>query len=139
MVGKERLMVRLDFLKLQMEDYQKYQNIDWAGYTNDRFLRREIERWVEDTINCVIDIAKIILSSEKLLIPNTNKELLKVIETVGNFEKGFGERISRWADIRNKLAHEYLDLKWEGVKDFLSNFNLLVEFEKVMSERIYKG
>ncbi len=136
MVGKERLMVRLDFLKLQMEDYPRYQKVDWKEYAKDRFLRREIERWVEDTINCVIDIAKIILSREKLPIPNTNKELLKAIETVGDLEKGFGERISRWAAIRNKLAHEYLDLKWEGVKDFLSSFNLLVEFEKVVSERI---
>ncbi|MGR3309207.1 MAG: DUF86 domain-containing protein [Candidatus Brocadiales bacterium] len=136
MVGEERLMVRLDFLKLQMEDYPRYQKVDWNEYSKDRFLRREIERWVEDTINCVIDIVKIILSREKLPIPNTNKELLKAIETVGDFEKGFGEGISRWASIRNKLAHEYLDLKWEGVKDFLSSFNLLVEFEKGVFERI---
>ncbi|MBI2559892.1 MAG: DUF86 domain-containing protein [Planctomycetes bacterium] len=136
MVGKERLMVRLDFLKLQMQDYPRYQKVDWIEYSKNRFLRREIERWVEDTINCVIDIIKIILSSEKLPIPNTNKELLKALELVGDFEKGFGERISRWADIRNKLAHEYLDLKWEGVKDFLSSFNLLVEFEKSVSGKI---
>ena len=85
------------------------------------FFRRNLERWIENLVNCSIDISKVLLVVDERRIPQTYKEILREIGTVSSFDEEFGEALSRWATLRNILAHEYLDMRWKSINDFLQS------------------
>jgi len=115
---RERLIRYLDFLEAELSDFPKFSKIDWKTYTEDRDMRRNLERWIENIVNCSIDIAKVILAAEDKRIPVTYKEILKEFGATHSDEV-FGENISQWAILRNILAHEYLDIRWSSIKKFI--------------------
>lgn len=124
---KEELVRRLVFLQDELKDSHLYKNTTWEQYQNDRRLRRELERWVENVVNCTIDISKVVLGSFDLPVPETYRDTLKNLDAIGNFKKGLGKEISEWAKLRNVLAHDYLDIRWESIKSFLKNVETLTK------------
>ena len=116
---RERLIRYVDFMESELSDFPKFSNVNRKTYAEDKDLRRNLERWVENLVNCSIDIAKVILISEEKRIPQTYKEILKELGATELFDEEFGEAISEWAALRNILAHEYLDVRWNSIKSFI--------------------
>jgi uncharacterized protein YutE (UPF0331/DUF86 family) len=116
---RERLIRYVDFMESELSDFSKFSNVNRKAYAEDKDLRRNLERWVENLVNCSIDIAKVILISEERRIPQTYKEILKELGTTEFFDEEFGESISEWAVLRNILAHEYLDVRWNSINSFI--------------------
>lgn len=116
---RERLIRYLDFLESERADFPRFSRVDWKTYQSDRDLRRNLERWIENLVNCAIDIAKVLLVCEGRGIPSTYRDALKELGSLPYFDPEFGEEISRWAALRNILAHQYLDLRWQAIDRFL--------------------
>ncbi len=116
---RERLIRYVDFMESELSDFPKFLKIDWKTYNNDRDTRRNLERWIENIVNCSIDIAKVILALEERGIPSSYKGMLKELGATQHFDEAFGENISQWASLRNILAHEYLDIRWTPIKQFI--------------------
>jgi uncharacterized protein YutE (UPF0331/DUF86 family) len=108
-------------MESELSDFSKFSNIDWKVYSEDKDLRRNLERWIENLVNCSIDIAKVILVVEERRIPQTYKEILKELGATQHFDEEFGENISQWAVLRNILACEYLDVRWNSIKKFIQS------------------
>ena len=137
---KHRLLKRIDFLKsLIVPFFQSYHTITKEQYNSNVRLRREIEKWVEDAINCVIDISKTLYSEKKMVIPETNRELLENIDLLGLFEAKLGSIISQWAVLRNRLARDYLDLKWDGISRFIKEGEGILKLFTAGVENYIKG
>jgi len=98
-----------------------------------------VEKWVEDAINCVIDISKTLYSEKKMVIPETNRELLENIDLLGLFEAKLGSRISQWSVLRNRLAYDYLDLKWDGISRFIKEGEGILKLFTAGVENYIKG
>lgn len=118
---RERLIRYVDFMESELSDFPKFLNINRKAYAEDKNLRRNLERWVENLVNCSLDIAKVILLSEERGIPQTYKEILKELGATEYFDEEFGETLSEWAALRNILAHEYLDVRWNSIKNFIQS------------------
>ncbi|PIQ93436.1 MAG: hypothetical protein COY75_10020 [Nitrospirae bacterium CG_4_10_14_0_8_um_filter_41_23] len=116
---RERLIRYVDFMESELSDFPRFSKVDWKNYVEDRDLRRNLERWIENLVNCSIDIAKVILIADDRRIPTTYKEILKELGVTQYFDEEFGEAISRWATLRNILAHEYIDIRWNSIKNFI--------------------
>lgn len=116
---RERLIRYVDFMETELSDFPKFSKIDWRAYHEDRDLRRNLERWIENMVNCSIDMAKVIFASKDRRIPATYKEILKELGSIEPFDEAFGDSVSQWASLRNILAHEYLDIRWTSIKEFL--------------------
>lgn len=116
---KTRLLEIVDFLAGEAEDFEKFRNLSWQEYQGQRSKRREVERWIENIVNASLDIAKIILASQKMNIPTTYQEALRLLGATDMFNSTFADRFSQWARLRNVLAHRYLDLKWEQINRFI--------------------
>ena len=130
----EDLTRRLDFLLDEVADFHLYQSVTWEDYKNRR-KRREVERWIENIINASIDIAKVLLSVKGLEIPQTYREILRDISLTNLFREELGLKISEWASIRNKLAHEYIDIRWDAIKKFVKESQpLLIEFTNIIKK-----
>jgi predicted nucleotidyltransferase len=112
---KSWLIIRFDYLKMELEELERFKKLSWQEYLKDKDKRRLIERWTENILNATIDIAKLILASEK-------KKYQKIIEIPKNYEQaifnfslyiGFNEKeaknFSKLANLRNILAYRNLN------------------------------
>lgn len=115
---KENIRKILIFLQNEIKDYNWAKNITWEEYREDGHKRRDLERWIENIMNSIIDISKILLSSHGASLPETYRETILNLKIFQRFNDQDIERLSQWAKLRNILAHQYLDIKWEYIKDF---------------------
>ena len=113
------LIEHLVFLEEELKDLEEFKKLTWDEYQKDRFKRRNVERWVENWVRASLDVAKIILASEKKEIPQTYKDNLKMLG-LHHFSPSFAERFSQFAELRNIVVHEYLDTKWNKIKNFIA-------------------
>jgi len=102
-----------------MSDRAEFEGVGLPRYRNDRGLRRNLDRWVEMLINAAIDIAKIVLSSEHKPVPRTYGQILEDLESTAPFDELAG-RLKPLAPLRNTMAHEYLDLRFGRVREFVT-------------------
>lgn len=116
---RNRLEKIIIFLENEMRDFEKFETMNQVEYEKDISKRREIERWIENLMNSSLDIAKIILASEKKDLPDTYKKIVFSLSIIPGFE--VCQKLSNWIELRNILAHEYLDIRWGRISDFLEN------------------
>lgn len=134
-----RLLRLVDFLEGEIADYKKFTKLDQLEYQNNRSHKRELERWAENIINSSIDIAKIMVGSEKKDLPETYRLTLAGLALLKGFEKEKAEALAGFAKIRNILAHEYLDIRFSNLKRFAENseadYHYLANFAKKFAGR----
>ena len=114
----EHLRRAIRFIEEQVSLYGVYQAFSQKEYEENPRQRNEMERWLENIINAVIDISKIVLGSKKMLIPLTYRETVAGAIRAFELPAEFVITFEQWVRIRNDLAHEYLDLKWKRLFDF---------------------
>jgi len=117
---RKSLQEHLRFLENEFEQIEEIKKFSWNDFSQDPFKRKIVERWVENLVMSALDIAKIILASQKKNIPESYKDILKVFTCCElNFnEKGAG-KFSEFAKLRNIVVHEYLDLEWKKIRNFI--------------------
>lgn len=115
---KEKLKKIIDFLEQETSFYNYFLTFSFIDY-QDAHKRRDIERWVENMINSAIDTGEIILASERKKIPDYYKDIFVQLGLLPEFDSMNVEKFTGWVKLRNILAHEYLDLKWQKVQDFV--------------------
>ena len=117
----ERLLKIIDFLEIELSDIGKYKGLSLRLYKDDREKRRSVERWIENIVNASLDIAKIILAAKDRGIPDTYKEYFVEISSAGLINGAMAEKLAEGVKIRNILAHQYLDVKWNSIERFISD------------------
>ena len=131
-VDRERLIRIADFMAEELKEYETFKSITRESFESESALRRNVERWVENIVNCSVDIAKILLASAKKKIPHTDREVLDNLSQLKGFSKERAAHLSRFIKLRNILAHEYLDLRFRRIKEFIQEseegYSFLLEF-----------
>lgn len=112
---------RLIFLDSELKDMDKFSKLDQFAYERDNTKRREVERLIENLMNAAIDISKTLLASEKRQVPGSYREILRSLYLIPGFSENLGEQLSDWAELRNILAHEYLDIRFQQIRKFIAN------------------
>lgn len=124
---KYRLIKHTSFLKNELKDHEIFINLTYEEYDQDRNKRRNVERWVENIVNSSIDIARIILVSEGLTLPDTYKEFVSSLSCIPDFKDVNLKKLSGWVKLRNIIGHEYLDIRWPSIREFISESKPLYE------------
>jgi uncharacterized protein YutE (UPF0331/DUF86 family)/predicted nucleotidyltransferase len=138
-VDRDRLVRILDFLQAELADLPQFEGIERNRYMQDASFRRNAERWAENLVNAAIDIAKIILSSSGKRIPQTYRQALSDLTLLEGFDRDTAAKLGGFARLRNILAHEDLDLRYERIASFIreagSLFRDLARFTGAFLER----
>jgi uncharacterized protein YutE (UPF0331/DUF86 family)/predicted nucleotidyltransferase len=113
------LKKRLMFLEQELSDFPAFKNITQREYIENRQAKRNVERWVENIINASLDITKTLLASRRKPIPETYREIFWSMQLLPGFSTKLAEKFAGWASLRNILAHEYLDLRWREISEFI--------------------
>lgn len=133
---KSVLRIHIRFLENEFADIKKFRRLTRQEYIQDNDKRRNVERWVENLVMSVIDISKIVLASGKKEIPQTYRETLLRF-AIQFMEEDTAKRFSRFAELRNILSHEYLDIKWDKIIKFIEDaFKLYPPFIEKTKEFI---
>ncbi len=134
-IDRHRLVKLVDFSEKELGEFDKFFNLDKHEYENNPDRRRNFERWAENIVNSSIDLAKIILSSEKKPIPQTYREILQSLSLIPNFDPVVAEKLSQFAKLRNILAHEYLDIRFARLQKFVQEmkavYSSLLSFTRI--------
>lgn len=128
LVDKIRLTRTIEFLEKEMESYSEFKNLTWQDYSQDIHKKREVEHWLENIVNASIDIAKIMLASEKISTPETYKDTLKTLAALKNFDEKTAGEMAKLANLRNLITHEYLDIRWKEITGFIKTSEPLYKY-----------
>ena len=131
---RERLFQISDFLDAELSEYGKFSGLSQKEYESNPDLRRNVERWVENIVNASIDAAKILLASERSRIPRTYREILEELSLLSGFDAETAKMLGRFAKLRNILAHEYIDIRFNQIQAFIRDsgpaYKTLLDFVK---------
>ncbi len=118
---RTRLIKLLTFLAEETAYGKRFSNLTQTAYMSDRDQteRRLVERWAQNMVNCAIDIAKVLLASEHLTVPDTYRDVLAHLRRLEGFDAKTAERLGGFAELRNILAHEYLDMRFAEIRKFI--------------------
>lgn len=122
--AKSQIKERLDFLIKEFGEINEIKKISWKDYLEDSFKQKIIERWIERIVMALIDISQIVLASEKRQIPESYQDTLKVFWVLYIDENSF-KKFGEFAKMRNIVAHEYLDIKWKKIQNFIKEVKKL--------------
>ena len=118
-IDRDRLARIVDFIRSELDDSESFVAIDRTRYASEPSFRRDVERWIENLVNASIDVAKILVASNRQPIPQTYRETLLRLSTLSEFMSGDPEELAAFSKLRNLLAHEYLDLRYPAIEDFV--------------------
>ncbi|MEK7621678.1 MAG: HepT-like ribonuclease domain-containing protein [Patescibacteria group bacterium] len=133
-IDRGRLERLADFLGNETLDFKKFATITQQDYQRDVMLKRALERWAENIVNTSIDIAQLLLASEKRPLPQTYKTILQELSAIPDFEPTIATALADFTHMRNILAHEYLDIRFSLLSKFINNappaYDYLINFCK---------
>ncbi len=130
------IMKRVDFIQAELEDLAEYLPLNFSEYSSDRKLQRNLERLAENIANALIDLSKIILSNTTQAIPDTYRDIILKAGELEALEPGHASQIADIARLRNILAYQYLDIKWDALKFFIAEAEKIIKpFLSTIKER----
>ena len=133
-IDRDRLLRIVEYIRLELKDALMYSDLSRKRFSEDGHYRRGMERWIENLVNASIDAAKIILASNHASIPQTYRGQMARLGELLEFE-AIAKDLARNTRIRNALAHEYLDLRYEEVKSAVKKASSLYgEFVKAVGK-----
>ncbi len=121
---RSRLQEYVIFLEKEFEEIEEIKKFSWEDYQKDSFKRKIIERWVENLVMGALDCAKIVLACERREIPQSYKDILKVFMACF-VDSSMADKFSEFSKLRNIIVHRYLDIKWQQIKGFVNEAEVL--------------
>jgi uncharacterized protein YutE (UPF0331/DUF86 family) len=98
-----------------------YRLADEPGFIKDPLIYGNAERYLQLSIQCVLDISNHIVADMRLNLPSDNKELFELLAKHKIVSVKLSEKLIAMAGFRNILVHEYLEIDRRRVYDALKN------------------
>jgi len=118
---KNEVLNKLERLQKYIKMLNSYKKYSFQDINEDFTLRGAIERYLQLSLECCIDIGEIIISSRGLRKPETYKEVIEILGEEGILPEEFAERFAEAAKFRNVLVHMYAEIDVELVHEILQN------------------
>jgi len=136
---RNEILNTLERLQEYVKMLNSYKKHSIQDINEDFTLRGAIERYLEVSLECVLDIGEMVISKEDFRKPETYKEVIEILGDEGILPGGFAERFAEAAKFRNILVHMYAEVDVEMVYEILQN-NLgdFDEFAKYIARYLEK-
>jgi uncharacterized protein YutE (UPF0331/DUF86 family) len=131
---KGRVVESVQFISEEMREFENDNAAkSWQDYRDDKKLQKLIDRTVENILTALIEVCGAILVEEGIAVGSYG-EALKKCSKLFNVSAGEQEQLSRLALQRNRLAHRYLNYRWQAVEVF-NKKDLLVNLINAILQR----
>jgi len=98
---------RLTLLDQYVSDLRQVQEVSFARYQGDVFLRRYVERTLHMAIEACLDIGRHLITRYQWRYPEDNRDVFQVLYEEGVIPADFLPTLVDMARFRNLLVHDY--------------------------------
>lgn len=132
--AKGRISDSLQFIATEIKEFeQDYIFKSWKDYKKDRKLQKLMDRTVENIFTALIEICGTILTQEGISAESYAQVLSQCAQRLG-FTEEEQETLAKIAIQRNRLAHRYLNFRWQAINMFIKNKSLILKLLTKISE-----
>jgi len=132
--AKGRISDSLQFIAIEIKEFeQDYISKSWKDYKKDRKLQKLMDRTVENIFTALIEICGTILTQEGISVESYAQVLSECTQRLG-FSEEEQETLAKIAMQRNRLAHRYLNFRWQAINMFIENKSLILKLLTKISE-----
>jgi len=133
--AKGRIAESIQFISVEMKEFEtEYASKTWKDYQNEKKLQKLMDKTVENILTALIEVSGTVLTEEGVAVENYGDALRKCSALLG-FSENDQENLSKLAIQRNRLAHRYLDFRWQAVKMFSEQRKLVKKLITLILER----
>lgn len=132
--AKGRVIETIQFITAEMDEFDKeYADKIRAEYQGDKKLQKLIDRTVENILTAFIELCGTVLTERGIAVENYAQALGACARVFGlnNQEQ---ESLSKLAIQRNRIAHRYLNFRWEAVSMFNKTRQIISKLLKKILE-----
>jgi len=132
--AKGRISNSLQFIATEIKEFeQDYIFKSWKDYKKDRKLQKLMDRTVENILTALIEICGTILTQQGVSVESYAQVLSECAQRLG-FSEEEQETLAKIAIQRNRLAHRYLNFRWQAINMFVKNKSLILKLLTKISE-----
>ena len=116
--AKGRIPDSLQFISQEIKEFDKdYAHVTSEDYKNDIKIQKLIDRTVENILIALIEISGTVVTQRGIAVENYSQALEECAKLFG-FSKDEQTDLSKLALQRNRLAHRYLNFRWQAISMF---------------------
>ena len=133
--AKGRIAESIQYFSEEIKEFESdYANKTWADYQGDKKIQKLMDRTVENILTALIEVGGTILAEEGIGIDSYSDALKKSAQLLG-FSEEDQDNLAKLAIQRNRLAHRYLNFRWQAIKMFKEQKQLVIKFAIKILER----
>jgi len=118
---RQEIIDKLELIEEYITRLKDLQQYSLEEVENNYMLRGAVERYLQVSLECMLDIGEIIISEEKIKRPESYKEILRTLGEIGVLPEAFARKIEPAAGFRNVLVHMYAKIELDRLYDNLQN------------------
>ncbi len=107
MLDRDRVLAKLDELHGYEAELKAVLPADYSGYMGNPATRRAVERLLQISVECVLDICNLLVAGLRLGLPGEEEDLFARLEDAHIISPEVAGTIRAMRRFRNILVHEY--------------------------------
>lgn len=124
--AKGRIIESIQFISEEIKEFeQEYASKTWQEYQMDRKLQKLMDRTVENILTALIEVCGTINTLRGVSVESYGDAVKKTAEWLG-FSENDQQNLGKLAIQRNRLAHRYLNSRWQAVNMFKLRMDLIL-------------
>ena len=133
--ARGRIIDSIRFISEEMREFEEeYAGKSWKEYQEDRKLQKLMDRTVENVLTALIETSGSFLTEKGIAVESYGDVLKKCGQVLG-FSEVEQEDLSKLAIQRNRLAHRYLNFRWQAIKTFREKQDLVTRITTILLEK----
>ncbi len=133
--AKGRIVESLQFISAEIREFDEdYASKTWEDYQKDKKLQKLMDRTVENILTALIEVSGTVLTQEGVPV-ESYAQVLKECARIFGFSEKEQEELSKLALQRNRLAHRYLNFRWQATSMFVKLKLLILRLLSRILER----
>lgn len=141
--AKGRINETLAFITKEMNEFDSdYISKTWQEYSADTKVQKLIDRTIENILTAIIEVSGVVLT-ENNAAAESYPDAMRKIGSFFGFIEIESEALAKAAIQRNRLAHRYLNFRWQVVRFYIEHreilkklVNAVYEYEKAKKEDV---
>lgn len=128
MVDREVLQFRISKIREYVGLLKRLARTEQERFVRDALIHGSAERYLQLSIQCVLDISNHVVADMKLAVPSEYRQVFDILAEQRILSKRLAGRLASMAGLRNILVHDYMEIDRRQVHRILRNH--LGDFEK---------
>jgi uncharacterized protein YutE (UPF0331/DUF86 family) len=132
--ARGRILESIQYISDELKEFEgDYDGKTWQEYQKDRKTQKLMDRTVENILTALIEVSGTLATRKAIKVESYSDALRKAADLLG-FNVEDQEKLGKLAAQRNRLAHRYLNFRWQVIRIFKETKPLLLDFIKKILE-----